>query len=282
MNAKELLEAMRFVPGGPIASVDADDLISAGDSDRAIAIVRKDYEVVTLKGPEATVRKHTFHDVASFADWLNRHADTATAEILVDERAIVAALAPGTVRGDCVTCSLRRHPIAEKVDGALAGQPMGQRELLLFVRSIRERIEAAEDILMGLRSLKTAHGVELKTEVDHRSGATIFSGVGQQTDISGTIPESITVVAPLWEGVLKTEAGKLAEIEATYAMPLLVTVNNLGPNGLTFSLECPEQRIVESRARRDVRDHLAAALNDGFLVGLGHVKVDVTQRPAHQ
>jgi hypothetical protein len=44
-----------------------------------VLVVRNGYGVQHVAGRSEWARRHEFHDLRSFADWMNRHADPAVA-----------------------------------------------------------------------------------------------------------------------------------------------------------------------------------------------------------
>jgi hypothetical protein len=94
------------------------------------------------------------------------------------------------------------------------------------------------------------------------------------------MPPRFAVNTPIIEGVSRTyepTAGDPYFVECRYVLDVFLQLSVVGEAGAKraqFTLSCPRLEIHRRQARRDAAAYLAALLEDGFLVGLGEVKVD--------
>lgn len=252
------------------------------DGQGIVALVREGYKVQTLEGQRVNARVHAFEEIGSLADWLKRHATKESVEILVGEQCVVAALTPRDVNGDRVTCPLHPHPRWARWHALLA-QPIGQRQLHRFVLSSLEDFEVVpvpgevvgistgETLASQLAKFEALKTSEVKVELDER-GFVRFAGMSEKTEVSGKLPPRFKVRVPLFLGVERVKDGQPAS-EAVYELEIHLRVIVEQGRPPAFELSCPNLEVVVRGARLDAVAWLRHLLGDGFLVGLGDLKL---------
>jgi hypothetical protein len=258
-------------------------LVGRPDGQGVIALVRDGYQVKTLEGQRVNARVHVFEEVASLADWLKRHADPKVVEVLVGEQRVVAALTPRDIHGDQVVCPLHLHPRWARWQ-KLLDQPVGQRLLHRFVLSSLEDFEvlpvegsavgisAGETLASQLAKFEALKTSEVKVELDER-GFVRFAGMSEKTEVSGKLPPRFKVRVPLFLGVEQLVDGKPAG-EAFYELEIHLRVIVETGRPPAFELSCPNLEVVVRGARIDAVAWLRHLLGEGFLVGLGDLKLN--------
>lgn len=245
----------------------------------AFVVVRDGHKVHELKGPTKKARQHVFHDLGSFAEWLNRHAvkDANTVEILASETEVVAALAPVDPSGDVVRCLLKLHPVFEawvKVFGVSVA--MSQRDLHQFLRANQKALATGEDgapgagdvLMTELQKMNVIAGRDMKTELDER-GFYQFGGATERANVTGAIPPRFNIFVPVFIGV---HEDKDEAMEIHYSVEILLTMNVVD-TAVTFRLSCPALPVLMHQARLDAVAYLKKLLDAQFLVGLGAVQL---------
>lgn len=254
----------------------------------ALVAVRSGYTVQAFPGKQTHQAVHTFHDLASFAAWLNREVTAeyqGDVDILAGETAVNAALNPGDPYGDQVQCLLKYHPMFEAWRGVF-GKTMDQKQFHAFVRGNLDAFPAGAssgvsegDILATeLQKLGVARGDKFDTELDPR-GFYHFSGSTGSVNYSGNIPPRFNIVVPIIQGVSADLADPLGTAlalpgasEVRYQLDILLSMD-VTDKGAQFTLSCPALPIHLHRARLDAVAYLRRLLAEGFLVGLGDLKL---------
>lgn len=238
--------------------------------------VRSDYKLETLPGPERSKRAHVFHDLGSFADWLNRFAKVAEGvEILVGDEEAKAVLGDDP-HASLVTCQLRNHPTFDAWQKAL-GTKQNPKAFHAFLRSVSGTFDDgsggvnAGDVLSGeLQKLKAVTTGDIDMNVDPRGFYTV-NGSTSRVQVDAKIPPSFTIHTPIFVGI--PDPGVEGQ-ERRYALEILLTMD-VEDGGIGFTLTCPGLARVLHEARLDAVAHLRALLNEGFLVGLGDLNTAV-------
>lgn len=238
-----------------------------------LVALREGYELHHLPGQTAGARRHTFHDVSSFAEWLNRHAvdPSRTTEILVARRSVTATdRAVEDPGGDRVVCELELHPHFARWEEAF-GKPMTQRELFSMVRAVMPTFAALPGtdtasygtlLAQTLSSLRVVSTGSVEVRID-ATGMIQFAGGDAGREISAKIPSEIHLDLPIFEGVEDSD-GALH----TYALEVLIECDT-SSGAPVFALEAPTLELAERQARRDVASMLERKLLPDFLVGIG-------------
>lgn len=229
-------------------------------------------------------RSHTFHDLGSFAAWLNRYVaagDEASAEILAGLAAVQAALKPTLALAEVLTCQLRWHPQFEPWR-AIFGKPQDQKQIHAFVRGNMDAFGPGVSgaFLAGeLRKLNLVKSDKLNAELDEK-GYYQFNETAGRMDLQGKIPPQFDIIVPLIMGVkaamqpaapsAEDAAVALPATEIAYTLPILLSME---PDKGIFKLDCPSLPLIEHQARMDAVAYLRSLLRPEFLVGLGEIKV---------
>lgn len=257
------------------------EITAAPDGNQQLAVVKEGYRLERILGPTKNAREHTFHDLKSAAEWLNRHADVAEVEILADEAEVVAALTPGDPTGDVVRARMIAHPMLSSWTG-IFGKPLNQKALHAQVRgnkaAFRESapgVSEAEVISGELKKLSVGNTSDLQGELDEMGYYRFQSSTGR-VEVSGRIPSSFEIVVPVFIGV-EDEHG----IECRYPIEILVWMNADG-GAVAFTLSAPGLPLIMHQARLDAVAYLRSLLNDGFLVGLGTAKLRTVPKISEQ
>lgn len=259
----------------------------------SVLVHRDNMDVHTLKGPTRSKRCHKFTDVSTFAAWLNRHADPALAEILVDADKIVAGLEPKTDEFDRITCHLTVHPAAARWKTFLEKPQVTQRELHRFLLGslgdFEDQVVDDENIgsygailAANLAMLEVIKHDTLAANLDER-GFYSFGGQSSKAEVSGKIPTKFEIVIPWFRGVRDVEDDSPVEPAlCAYTLEVLVSMDIDGSRPL-FTLEAPTLPLLLDGARDDavtwLENLLEAAFDDDgepveFLVGLGKFAVE--------
>lgn len=241
-------------------------------------LVRDGYHVHHAPPATVGVPAHTFHDVRSFGEWLNCHADAGTAQVLVGEGLAIAHVDPQDPNGARVMLLMRHHPRVERWLGVL-GKNLTQEgfsELLTAGRRDTDLLQdsAGHDIgWMGTelaeqaRNFALAFSGDLKRRVDQH-GVVRFSGATSEQTVSGQLPPEFSVHVPFFLGV------ELHGEEPLYTLELGIGISTRGGEP-AFVLRAPALDEVAYEARLDLVTHLRDVLHDDFLVGMGEATVDL-------
>lgn len=242
----------------------------------SLVAIRDGYKLEKLPGAMVKARSHIFHDLTSFAEWLNRHADDQKqeTEILAGEDRVLAALSPTNPSGDIVTCLLRAHPRFQQWV-AVFGKTLTQKSFHAFVRANQDAFPRSGDKpsigdVLGteLQRLQLVEGKDLQTELDER-GFYRFAGASQKQNVGGAIPPRFTVVVPIFNGVRVPESDGA---EQSYGLDCLLSMD-VADGHVSFVVSCPSLPVVMHQARLDAVAWLRFLLTDGFLVGLGDLSL---------
>lgn len=277
--AVEGLKALAVLLGAP--SPKAEILDHPNHEGGILTLVKDGYKVQEVKGPMRSVRGHELHDVPSFAALLNRIATPETTEILsdVDSLKIGAYLDPTAANSDALTCRLTKHPIFvlwEEAFGDTADT--SQREAQQFVRSVQSTIVglkgmevqgkggAGDYLLQELSKLSMVSGQKVEQKIN-TLGYTEFTSASGERAIKGSIPPAIEIEIPVFRGVTRP-GDEPGAGDALYTVEVNLLMDADG-SGVSFGFSCPTLPLVLARAMEDATDQLRAALDEGFLVGLG-------------
>jgi len=250
-----------------------------------LALVRDGYQIKPLPGGMRRRRTHTFHDLNSFALWLNRHAEgkEKQVEIIADEGQVVADLNPQVVNSDQVTCTFVDHPRFLPWKN-IFGHAMPHQQFHQFIRSNRVAFPNANmvggadsgvsegDQLAGeVAKLQLTDTRDVKLELDER-GYYTAKQAGAKIQLEGKIPARFRISVPLILGIpmVDEDSKLLGETEQVYDLEIFVTI--ITGDQLGFKLTCPELPITMNDARKDAIKYLGTLLTEGFLVGLGEFK----------
>lgn len=240
-----------------------------------LVALREGYTVSTHAGPERVLRQHVFDDLAGFADWLQRHADPAATEILVDQHGVVRALLDSRAvpAGDVVECRLQPHPRLARWLVVL-GKMLAQKQIhRLIVGALEDfpRAQAGDgtdlgsagSILAGqFQRIEVVKGGSLAVHLDEL-GNTRFAGASDSKEIQAKLPPRFTISVPWFIG---------ADPEAAYDLEVHLSAT-ADERSVTFGLDVPSLDVVRHKAVLEAVDHLRALLGDGWLVGLGCPKL---------
>lgn len=257
----------------------APDLVENPSGHGSVVAIRDGYKLERLPGRTKKARYHTFHDLESFANWLNRHAlgNANAVEILAGEQTVVAALNPADVTGDLLTCQLTFHPQFDAWRQVF-GKTLSQKDFHSFVRGNKKAFAAvgeagftsADVLLTELQKLNVVAGKELNAELDER-GFYRFAGANQKANVGGSIPPEFKIVVPVFQGV--NDAMKDDGSACLYVIEILLSMNVDSDGGVTFRLDCPSLPLTLHEARLDAVEWLRKLLQEGFLVGLGRIEL---------
>jgi len=268
-NFSELLETLFHDLAPPCPDPSA--LVDPSGSGKVL-VVRDGYRVHQLPGAKRTVRRHSFDDVTSFAEWLQRHAEPNDTEIGVEKNAVRALLTPTEkVDHDAVSCELVRHPHCERWQNAMKQGALGQRDLHFLLRAQQATIKepAAELLLEQVARLSIAAKGDFTAEIDSTGLVRVSSG-SEKIDVSAKLPPMIAVDCPIYDGIY-SESGDLLSYGFTLLLQSAI-VEKAGHKDLVFSLTSPDFVLAEHRARRDVVAYLRRLLPADFLVGMGSLR----------
>lgn len=247
-----------------------------------VLVLKSGYEVQTIDGPKRGRRLHLFHDLASIAAWLNRHAtDHAKTEIvmnaqqLADQKRklghVVAHLDPRGVDGDVVECEIAQHPVF-LAWLAILGKQLDQVTLAEHVRCYRDSLGAdGSALLAALQQIKVTVGGTTEMQVGSLGEIRLLAG-DRRNEASITIPPEVFVRTAIFDGVMDG-----ANVEAEYMLRLFVSMKFVGEGEnkhAAFMLTCPDLAIVLRKALHDAHQDLVTRLDADFLVGFGVARVD--------
>lgn len=247
----------------------------------AYLVVRDGYGVKEIDGPKRGKRLHTFHDLASLAEWLNRHAtEKQRCEIVMnavmngtdpkDLGRTIAHLDPQSADGDIVECQIAQHPVWLAWH-AILGKQLDQVELAEHVRCYRASLGSeGSTLLAALQQIKVVAGGSNEVQVGALGEIRLLAG-DRKTEASVTLPPELVVTTPIFDGVLDGTA-----TEAEYVLRLFVGMRFEGEaeNRPVFRLTCPGLALVLRKALRDAHADLVTRLDREFLVGFGVPKVE--------
>lgn len=272
--AHQIVHGIKAVPGG---------WIPHPRGHGRLAVVRDGYKVHEVDGKKRGKRGHTFHDLASFAAWLNRHAtDHERCEIVMnavmngtDPKNLgntVAHLAPQSVDGDRVECQIAQHPVW-LAWFAILGKDLDQIKLAEHVRCYRDSLGTEGSVLLSaLQQIKVVAGGSTEVQVGALGEIKLLAG-DRRTEASVTLPPELLVRTPIFDGVLARDATPDSPVEAEYVLRLFVSMQFVEERPV-FRLTCPGLAIVLRKALHDAHEDLVARLHPDFLVGFGVPKVD--------
>lgn len=244
-----------------------------------VVAIRDGYTLKQLPGKEKTARRHIFHDLGSFAAWLNRHAKNRAqqVEILMEDTKVIADLAPSDQHSDLVTCMLIPHPMIQAWDRVFGKGPMTQKEFHNFIRGNMEAFPEKEGkgnigevLASSLLRLSVTNAKDLTAEMDER-GFYHLSGGSNKSTVSNAIPPRFSIEIPVYIGVCDPSK---PETELKYRIEILLSIG-IQDTSVSFYLSCPSLPLVYHQARLDARAWLEHLLDDEFLVGLGELQGEV-------
>lgn len=250
-------------------------------------VVKDGYKIEEIGGATRGRRLHTFHDLASFAAWLNRHAtERERCEIVMnavmngaDPKNLgntVAHLAPQSADGDRVECQIAQHPVW-LAWFAILGKDLDQVKLAEHVRCYRDSLGAEGSVLLAaLQQIKVVAGGSTEVQVGALGEIKLLAG-DRRTEASVTLPPELLVTTPIFDGVLARGASPDSPVEAEYVLRLFVSMQFVEERPV-FRLTCPGLAIVLRKALHDAHEDLVARLESGFLVGFGVPRVESIPR----
>ncbi len=237
--------------------------LEAPDGYGHVVVVRDGYDVHRLDGRDEGKRIHEFDDLATFAEYLNRHGESEQVELLLDDDHVDAALDPKSTQPEIVSCELDPHPTFAAWSEKL-GNPMPQKMFHQLVRGFRGSVAESEGLLAALRVVSVARKGEMTSEIDE-TGATRLNLVTEKTEMAGKLPPEFVVTTPVYRGIVD-DKGK----EIVYSIEILLSIDI---DVLAFTLDAPALELVKLAARQDVAAMLKRELDDGYLVGLGKLAI---------
>lgn len=270
------------------------------DGDGVVYALQDGWHTEQLAGARRMRRDHTFDDLASFAAWLLRHAlNPETAEILMAEACVVAALTPARHNGDVVTCGLPFDPrFALWRDVLTKGSStLSQTAFNALLRANYNDLprQFADGLLAAVRDLTITRGSKRQIRLDDHGLISFMGSVNERT-VSGTLPTHFPVTCPIFDGVKvpapldsppalslppSAEVSVLGDGEplpppmmpAQYTIEVLLDLTEVANGDVAFQLSAPALPQILRRARRDAAAYLARLLGSRFLVGLGTMKL---------
>lgn len=233
----------------PVASVLGDEVVA----------VRSDYRVVAKRVEQAG---HRFHDIVSFARWLNRAHDEeeSKVDILCDGDAIQAWVPGQAVR----TCEMRHSPMFKRWL-ALLNKPQNYKALINSLREVEETIDTGVlSVLLGqLHKLKVVKGSEVEVRTGANGNTEFVSKTGS-ANVEGTLPRSLPVNCVVY-----------AHADAArYLFSVDINMNTDGDLP-TFTLAAPTLVTTLEVARQDAIADFEKILSPRFLVGYGSIGLAV-------
>ena len=259
----------------------APQLVADPSGKGQLALVRDGYTLKPIVGPTKMKRGHVFHDLESFAAWLSRHAGSSTktghdivtelVEVLVTMTQAQAALEPADPTGDFVTCVLTDHPSFAAWKG-IFDKPLDQKTLHRFVRGNISAFDVGMpgDVFAGqLQLLNVTAGKDINAELDTKGFYKFTSSTGR-AELQGNIASRFTINIPIFAGVRVP----VTKSEILYPLDVLLSMDVDTDKGvITFVLSCPSLALALYQARLDAVAWLKSLLDEGFLVGLGELKL---------
>jgi hypothetical protein len=248
-----------------------------------IALSREGYTLHVMPGPQRQLRTHTFADLRSFAEFLNRHATRETTEILMNETTTKALLEPRDPLGCRVSCDMRFHPRFDRWK-RLLGKAMTQREFLGLVIAARDDFGtiktskgepiATEGEMFATNLMRLAINKEgsYQCDIDER-GTIRFSAGTEKTTVQGQLPSRFTIHVPVFRGIEK--ALKAGLEEPLYPLEILLELDV--EEKPMFTLVAPAIEMVVLDALMDAAEYLRSRLDKGFLVSLGNASLHVVE-----
>lgn len=255
----------------------------------SLALVRDGYKLQDLQAAQVARRRHSFDDIRSFADWLNRRcpdtADRVRAEILATApdkdggHRISAVLNPEDQHSDSGVCLLTYHPLFQSWLG-IFGKRLSQQEFHAHVRGVIASFAQQQPVSFGnwlateLQKLKAITGRDLQVDLDQR-GFVSFAMMTGTKKIEGEIPPSFALSLPIFMGVFPPSiprelTDRVEEEQALdYMIEVLLQTDVNDEGRIYFTATAPGLDQVIHQARMDAVAWLRSRLDEGFLVGLG-------------
>ncbi|MEL6348941.1 MAG: hypothetical protein AAFV53_37905 [Myxococcota bacterium] len=260
-------------------------------------MVPKGFSVTNEDGPESLKPSHVFRDLADFAKYINdrshrrpcRHHGLTQAkvhrelvDVVVDVRQAVACFDAFDPLAPTVSCELPDHP-DWAVWKAHFNKSLTVKQLHTLMRSIPDTLPALGEgptqaaLLrsnLQVLNVKTESGFEQRM---NGHGAITLSGQTNKRALEAKIPETLTAIVPIYDGVKVVNDGKILGL-CSYELEILVSVE-LTDNGPRFTLTAPRQPQVERQALADAVKHLRVLLGEDIYVGVGTFDVTSVQLP---
>lgn len=259
-----------------------------------VALVRDGYRLERLVGPTDIRRKHHFNSVVSFGEWLRRHANPESTEILFNDtdnaNTMAATLDPFDQNSSFVTCALAEHPRVEEWN-AMFDRCMDQRELWKFVRShladFTEAVDNDGDSLgsYGIILARTLQNLVVKKsgsfqQTINNAGNTVVVAKDDKTEFPSELPASFFINIPLLRDITVQDAVTGEEIESTHRLEVFLEIDT--DDGIEIKLSCPDLAVAMFVERERAMDCLGRVLakpdQPGFLVGRGYLQLMSVQR----
>lgn len=227
--------------------------------DRQAFVIKQGYTLTELPKPRNVrpVRRHEIEDIGSLAEFLNRHFDPETSEILAAPGRISAVSGAAWTR-DVVVCGMAPDPSFVawcKVFGA----ELDQRAAFKALNARREEVVEGSGIVAAFRTLEVHHKAETKLNLTG-SGAVEFVSSVAGHSVTGKIPDTFTVRVPVYRGGPAVDIEVIVEPDLDAPVTFTFTARNL-------------DKVRETAFEAEVAT-LRAALNPGFLVTRGSAKIE--------
>lgn len=232
----------------------------------AVTLVRDGYTLKEIPPrPARPVATHAFHDVPSFAAWLQRHADPQVTEIFADAgRKVIRANTSRQFTRDQVSCSLQ--PSQAWVDWTgILGKELSHKDLYRWLLAHRAHLDAAGPgsgtaVLNGLATLALVSSGKVESRMTER-GTLEFVGQQQGRELQGKVPSSFAIVIPAWVGQPET-----------YQLEIDIDIDT--DDGITFELRAATLQDVALTAWLDQVAKLELLLNGPAVEGARPSDID--------
>lgn len=234
-----------------------------------VALVRKGdggYEAVTLPQgkPTTPARRHTYHDVGSFAAFVRKHFPNGeTTEVLAGPTSIKATNAAAWAR-DEVSCLLPKHPDLAAWE-ALFERNYTQAGLYKALAAVAHTIVPetgnTTTVLQQLGNVKIDGTSAMSTELNEH-GMYTLRAASEGAKLGGKLDSHIVAECPMY--LDDTEPRRFA---------VRLFIDNENPAALRFSLKPVDLEVVKRAAYVAKVDVLRGLLGDAYLVGMGDLSI---------
>lgn len=288
----------------PIGEVIESALLHAGEptvapevsrvGDKYVVAIRDGYELKELQVRRATVRRHQFYDVGSFADFLSRNYYGEVQDVLLDptSQLITCNHVSCAHEHDAVSCKLTVHPRFARWIRVLCA-PMDTKT---FARHLRATVDdfglviandgmvmgtQADELIRQVSKVTGTRGITFESELGP-NGTYVVQGATDKATVSGSLPSSIRVTVPAYLGVDAPSNHGVTWAPAVYTLNIELEVEVDPTKGVLIHLSCPAMDEVKHEAAMDARRYLAFLLGEAWQVGVGsaayleHVPREIT------
>jgi len=221
-------------------------------------------------GPKRTVARHVFADLEDFCTYVARRLSGDRCEVLVHGDGMLVTAFKDVHRADLdsrASCRTTTHP---------AFAAWRSMDIWCTQQQVVEHLRGFGDYLVGdgaqawlistFQQLALTAKAEWISEVDSH-GRIVVQSQSSKEAMSTKLPTSVEISVPIFRGVL------VDDIEPTYVMELLISMDKDVKGRPLFRFSCPRLSLVTHEAFGDVVRCLRERLPD-VLIGRGEPKTE--------